>query len=44
MTTNVRSLLQYREFSILAMLLLVALYLTYSSDYFLSQRNLMAGC
>lgn len=41
MKSTLRALLQQREFSVFAMLLLVALYLTFSNDYFLSQRNLM---
>lgn len=41
MTPDLRAILRQREFSVLAMLLLVALYLSFSSEYFLSQRNLM---
>ncbi len=41
MNLSLRTLLQQREFSVFAMLLLVALYLTISNEYFLSHRNLM---
>ncbi|WP_246716343.1 ABC transporter permease [Martelella soudanensis] len=39
--TRLKTLVKHREFSVFAMLLLVALYLSFSNDYFLSQRNLM---
>jgi ribose/xylose/arabinose/galactoside ABC-type transport system permease subunit len=40
-TAHLRALARQREFSIFAMLILVALYLTFANEYFLSQRNLM---
>ena len=39
--TRLKTLVKHREFSVFAMLILVALYLSFSNDYFLSQRNLM---
>lgn len=36
-----QALLKHREFSVFAMLVLVAIYLSFASEYFLSQRNLM---
>ena len=39
--TRLKTLVKQREFSVFAMLILVALYLSFSNDYFLSQRNLM---
>ena len=36
--TRLKTLLKHRAFSILAMLILVALYLSFSNDYFLSAR------
>lgn len=41
MAFDLRALVRQREFSVLAMLFLVALYLSFASEYFLSQRNLM---
>ena len=39
--TRLKTLVKHREFSVFAMLILVAFYLSFSNDYFLSQRNLM---
>ena len=39
--TFARGLGRHREASVLAMLAVVALYLTFASDYFLEPRNLL---
>jgi len=36
--TRLKTLVKHREFSVFAMLILVALYLSFSNDYFLSTR------
>lgn len=41
MAERMRQILRHRESSIIVMLLVVAVYLTFASEYFLSQRNLM---
>ncbi|MDP0928036.1 ABC transporter permease [Paracoccus onubensis] len=41
MTFDLKTLLRQREISVLLMLLAVAIYLAFATDYFLSQRNLM---
>ncbi len=41
MMTTLKALTRSREFSVFAMLVLVALYLSFANEYFLSQRNLM---
>lgn len=41
MNFDLKTLLRQREISVLLMLLAVAIYLAFATDYFLSQRNLM---